>query len=87
MCNRCTQSWLPMNHRRSHGLTFFGDKFHWQRIFAIRSPFAELRRHAKMKGGLGTGQHRTRLRETRERIEKRYSPSTRVSAISTKEKS
>ena len=70
MCERCTRAWLPTNHRNSHGFTFFGDKFHSSRIFSIRSPFAELRRKAKMNGGLGRGKYRNTLAETRAWLEK-----------------
>lgn len=48
MCNRCTWAWLPMNHRNSHGLTRFGDRFHWERIHNIQNPLAEMRRQARM---------------------------------------
>lgn len=70
MCERCTRAWIPMNHPKSHGLTTFGDRFHSERIHAISQPFAELRRKAKMRGGLGNGQHRATLAKTREWIEK-----------------
>lgn len=62
MCNRCRQAWLPTNHRNSHGFASFGDRFHLERIFAIRSPLAELRRKSRMGN---------------ERIQHRYGPSLR----------
>ena len=71
MCNRCHWAWLPMNHPKSHGITSFGEKFHRQSIFAIRSPFAELRRTARMGKERLLHRHGPSLRETRERIERR----------------
>lgn len=64
MCNRCTRAWLPTNHPKSKGFAHFGERFHWQRIRAIQSPYAELRRKARWT------KDRPSLRETREWIAK-----------------
>lgn len=71
MCHRCTQGWIPMNHPKSKGLTFFGERFRDERLHSIRQPFAELRRRMSMKGRdrLGT-RYADSLRQTREWIEK-----------------
>lgn len=72
MCNRCTQSWIPTNHRASHGWHRIGDRFHWERIHAIRNPLAEMRRTARWGDNdrIGT-KYGPSLRQTSERLARR----------------
>lgn len=74
MCNRCRQAWLPTNHRNSKGFTSFGDSFHWERIWAIQNPLAEMRRMASMRGTVNTRfayRYRQSLAATRQQMARR----------------
>lgn len=48
MCDRCRRAFLPTNHPKSNGFAAFGDRFHIERVRAIKNPLAEMRRQARM---------------------------------------
>lgn len=50
MCNLCTRTWIPANHKASKLFSKWTDKHGWDKIFAIKlGSFADIRRHSKMK--------------------------------------